>query len=124
MRTLDDPRKCILVVDDDLDILSIVSMLLEHEGYVVRTATNGQEALDAVAGEMPSLVLLDLKMPVMNGTAFARELRQRYDEPAPIVVMSAIDAPGRRAEEIGAEGWLAKPFDATALVDIVRRYVS
>jgi CheY-like chemotaxis protein len=117
-------RRDVLIVDDDDDILSIIAFLLEDEGFIVRTARNGEEALAAVREHMPRLVLLDLKMPVMNGGAFVRRFRELYDHAAPIVVMSASDSVGQRAADIGAEDWLAKPFDAAALTELVRRYAT
>ena len=112
----------VLVVDDDEDIRSIITTLLEDDGFVVRTACNGREALEAISQSMPRVILLDLKMPVMNGWAFVARFRELYQHAAPIVVMSAIDAAGRRAAEIGAEDWIAKPFDAAALTAMVRRH--
>lgn len=111
-------------MDDDEDILSIIAFMLEAEGFVVRTARNGEEALTAIREHMPRLVLLDLKMPVMNGWAFIRRFRELYEHAAPIVVMSAIDAIGQRAGDIGAEDWLAKPFEADALTEMVRRHAA
>jgi len=111
-------------VDDDEDILSIIAFMLEDEGFLVRTARNGEEALAAVRERMPRVVLLDLKMPVMNGWAFIHRFRELYQHAAPIVVMSAIDAVGRRAGDLGAEDWLAKPFEAAALTEMVRRHAA
>ena len=118
------PRGDVLIVDDDDDILAMVAMHIEDNGFPVRTARNGQEALDAIRERMPRLVLLDLKMPVMNGWDFIRRFRELYQHATPIVVMSAIDAVGRRAADLGAEDWLAKPFEATALTEMVRRYAA
>lgn len=112
----------VLIVDDDDDILFIVGMLLQTVGFAVRTAQNGVQALQAIEESMPRLVLLDLKMPVMNGWEFVRRFRERYAQAAPIVVMSAIDDIGRRAAALGVEDWLAKPFETSALLEMVRRH--
>lgn len=112
----------VLVVDDDDDILFMMEIVLEQEGFVVRTAHNGQEALETIREHMPRVVLLDLMMPVMNGWEFIRRFRDLYQHTTPIVVVSAIDAPRRRAAEIGAEDWLAKPFEVAALREMVRRH--
>ena len=69
----------------------------------------------------PDLIVLDMKMPVMNGREFADEYRRRQRSPAPIVVVTAADDAQRRAAEVGASGWIAKPFDPDALVDSVTR---
>src|SRR5438132_564747 len=78
----------ILVVDDDPSIRATVTEILELELYPVRTAPNGAAALRVVNEEPPALVLLDMRMPVMDGWAFARALRDRGDS-TPIVMMTA-----------------------------------
>ena len=115
-------KKPVLLVEDDLDLLGMVQLLLSGEGYEVITATNGREALDQVAQAMPGLILLDMKMPIMNGWEFAREFRARYDRQAPIVVLTAAEDARKRAEEIGAEDYLGKPFEIDDLLRIVTRY--
>ena len=107
----------ILVVEDDPDLLSLVELVLSDAGWRVLTAPEGRAALARVAAEMPALILLDMRMPGMNGWDFAREFRARHGRAAPIVVVTAAENARARAEEIGAEGWLAKPFD---LDDILR----
>ena len=118
-----DRAKTVLVVDDDRDLLSLVSLVLEEEGFHVETAADGREGLEAVKGGMPNLILLDMKMPVMNGWEFAREFQSRYDSRAPIVVITASEDARKRAEEIGAAGWIGKPFDLDALVRVVRSHI-
>lgn len=113
----------VLVVEDDADLLSMVRLVLEGAGYRVVTAAEGAEALQKVAGEMPALILLDMKMPGMDGWEFSRHFRARYNRQAPIVVLTAAENARRRAEEIGAEGYLGKPFEISELVAIAERYV-
>jgi CheY-like chemotaxis protein len=110
-------RPLVLVVDDDPDILDAICDILEGEGYRVARARHGLEALDRVAEEEPSIILLDLMMPVMDGLAFAQALRQRRNGAAriPIVVISA-DGNPQKAASVGAQGYLAKPFDIDALL--------
>jgi CheY-like chemotaxis protein len=71
---------------------------------------------------MPAIVLLDMRMPGMNGWEFAREFRSRHGRACPIVVVTAAENARQRAEEIGAEGWLAKPFDIEDVVRAVRTH--
>ncbi|MHB0868250.1 MAG: response regulator [Chloroflexota bacterium] len=120
---MESRSKSILVVDDDRDLLTLVAFVLESEGYQVETSSDGQQGLEAVSRGMPGLILLDMKMPVMDGWAFAREYHSRHNPGAPIVVLTAADDAKRRAEEIGAAGWIGKPFDLDALVAVVGRYV-
>jgi CheY-like chemotaxis protein len=109
-------RPLVLVVDDDPDILDAICDILEGEGYRVSRARHGLEALDRVHEERPGVILLDLMMPVMDGLAFAQALRQRrVDDRIPIVVISA-DGNPQKAAAVGAQGYLAKPFDIDALL--------
>jgi CheY-like chemotaxis protein len=110
----------ILVVDDDPNILDVVSELLDMEGYRVTTAANGAEALRVVEQQLPSLVLLDMRMPVLDGWGFAKELRAR-GVTLPILVMTAAQNARVWAEEIGAQGYVAKPFEVPALLDAVEK---
>jgi DNA-binding response OmpR family regulator len=108
----------ILVVDDDPSILHTVAAILAMENYQVQTARNGAEALAAVERTRPWLVLLDMRMPVLDGWGFARALRERGLQ-LPILVMTAAQDTRRWAEEIGAAGYLAKPFDLMDLLNAV-----
>ncbi len=98
-------------------------MLLQDAGYPVRTASNGLQALERTAEEMPGLILLDMRMPVMNGWEFAREFRARHDHACPIVVVTAAENAQLRAQEIQAEGWLAKPFDLDDVLRMAARFL-
>ncbi|ADO72921.1 response regulator [Stigmatella aurantiaca] len=111
------------MVDDDPDILEALSEILEAEGFEIRRARNGKEALDRLEPDPPQLILLDLMMPVMDGWEFAQRMRQR--PPAissiPLIVLSADRNVGSKAVDIGAVGHLAKPFELNDLLDMVRR---
>ncbi len=116
--------KLILVVDDDEIILSTVEFLLLDEGYSVLLASNGQEALACVEQQSPSLILLDMKMPIMDGWAFVAAYRSQPGPHAPIVVMTAAHEPADRASAVAAESYIAKPFDIDQLLTLVRTYAS
>jgi CheY-like chemotaxis protein len=112
----------VLVVDDDPDILEALSEILEAEGFEIRRARNGKEALERLEPDPPRLVLLDLMMPVMDGWEFAQRLKQRPKVAnIPIIVLSADRNVSNKAAEIGAVGHLAKPFELNDLLDMVRR---
>jgi len=111
----------VLVVDDDPDILDALSEILEVEGYDVQRARNGREALQRLEQGLPDLVLLDLMMPVMDGWEFARSLAPGARPP--IIVLSADRNVSAKAKEIGALGWLAKPFELSELLEAVRSVV-
>lgn len=113
-------KQPILVVDDDPAIRATISDILTTEGYPVETAADGAEALAVVERSRPALVLLDMRMPVLDGWGFARGLRERGLR-LPILVMTATQNARRWAEEIGADGYLAKPFDLLDLLRAVER---
>ena len=116
------PDAPILVVDDDESIRTTVSDVLDLEGFRVVTAANGAEALERVAQSQPAVVLLDMRMPVMDGWAFAHEVAVRGIR-VPILVMTAADNARAWAEEIGADGYVAKPFDLNELISAVHHMV-
>jgi CheY-like chemotaxis protein len=110
----------ILVVDDEATIRQTVSEALMMFGYTVMTARNGAEALAAAEETHPHVVLLDLRMPVMDGWEFARVARQRQLG-AKIVVMTATTDARRQAEDLAADAFLAKPFGIDQLLDVIER---
>lgn len=113
----------ILVIDDDPDLLELIDQALTAHGYRVGCARNGREALCKLEEGRPRLLLLDMRMPVMDGWAFASELRRRHDRAIPIVVMTAAENARRRAEEIQADAYLSKPFELQQLYETVDRTI-
>jgi CheY-like chemotaxis protein len=114
------PERPILVVDDDPTILVTVCEALDLEGFPFVTATNGAEALEAVDRNDPSLVLLDMRMPVLDGWGFMGAVRERGLNLSVVVMTAAADA-RRWAREIGAQGVLPKPFELDELLSAVER---
>src|SRR5262245_9221362 len=113
--------KNILLIEDEVDIRSILKDALEWEGYHVYTASNGKEGME-ILPQMPApgLILLDLMMPVMNGWEFANALEiDRAYADIPIVTLSAFSDPEKR---IRAKGSLKKPVDLDLLFAVARRY--
>jgi urea transport system substrate-binding protein len=113
----------ILVVDDDPDLREFLRLTLTSMGFEVTSAANGREALDVLEGYDPDLILLDMKMPVMDGWEFCRTLEGRDARP-PIVVLTAAPDPACRAAEAHADGWLGKPFEYEELEMAVRRFAA
>jgi CheY-like chemotaxis protein len=113
-----------MVVEDDSDVRETIVELLEDEGYEARAATNGQDALEMLRGaRAPGLILLDLRMPVMDGWEFRRQ--QRGDptlSQIPVVVMSADGALERKTEGMAAAAVLAKPVGLERLLETVHRF--
>jgi two-component system response regulator MprA len=110
----------ILVVDDEQDILDMLRELLSAEGYDVLMARDGIEALAVVERARPSLILLDMRMPRMDGWRFAEEVRRR-GVATPIVVMTAAQSARKWADEIRADDHIAKPFNIDEILAKVER---
>jgi CheY-like chemotaxis protein len=113
----------VLVVDDDESIREFVSVALSDEGYDVVTAADGASALETVGRERPGVILLDMRMPIMDGWEFSRAYHAMPEPHAPIIVVTAARDAEERASQIQAEGYLAKPFDLDDLLAMVGRYV-
>jgi CheY-like chemotaxis protein len=116
-------KRRILIVEDDDELRHNVAVILGEIGYLVVSAPNGREALQLlVADDLPDLILLDLRMPVMDGWEFARVLRyyRRFAE-IPIVVISAL-APGPGPWHPSVDGVVAKPFTPSALLNEVEKH--
>lgn len=111
----------VLVVDDDSSILDTVTSILTSEGFHVMAASGGQEALSLLHSWHPTLVLLDMRMPIMDGWAVARAMQESGSE-VPIIVMTAAESAKRWADEIGAAGHLAKPFGLDELIECVEEH--
>src|SRR5947208_15689109 len=110
----------VLVVDDDAGVREFVRGNLELEGYTVREAASAAEGLTALEQEPPDLILLDVKMPEVDGWEMLRQVQERFGVGAiPVIVFSgqveerAVD----EAETRGARGFLGKPFDPQRLID-------
>ena len=113
----------VLLVEDDDDIREALSQVLENAGYAVVTAPNGQVGLESLRVHHPSLILLDLMMPVMNGWQFRRH--QRADEAlagVPVIVISADESARTEAAALGAEGFLPKPIVIDQLLQLVAQH--
>ena len=113
----------ILVVDDDADILQVVKINLELEGFDVDTAEDGREAVDKAMAEPPQLILLDIMMPRMDGLTALRRIRSHGSTGnTSIILLTARGLPEDRVRglELGADDYITKPFDIGELVARVK----
>ena len=115
-----EAKRPVLIVDDEAAIRSTLVDILTGHGYPVRTAGNGAEALQIVGQVQPAVVLLDMRMPVMDGWTFARELKERGIK-LPLVVMAPNESVVRWCMEVGGVEPLGKPFDLRQLLHAVDR---
>jgi DNA-binding response OmpR family regulator len=112
----------ILVVDDEPQVVWMLQFSLEAEGYETLSARDGRAALDEVREHHPSVVLLDIMMPVMDGWAFLEELQAiPADERPRVIVVSARSSLRDRAKaaELGADAFVAKPFNVDDLLVVL-----
>jgi two-component system, OmpR family, KDP operon response regulator KdpE len=111
----------LLVVDDDPEILSSLSIHLRADGYRVLRATGGKEALAALEQEMPALAIVDLMMPGMDGFETSRRIKRRAD--IPIIILTAVDTEETKVSAIEqyADDYLTKPFSYAELAARVGR---
>lgn len=114
-------RPAILLVDDDLALLSVLARRLRREGYEVRTSSSGHGALAMIEQVWPSLLIVDLMMPRMDGFELCRRVKSVAD--LPIIILSAVDVSEAKVSALDqyAEDYVTKPFDSDELVARVRR---
>jgi CheY-like chemotaxis protein len=115
---------CILLVDDDIDLLDTLVRLLRRQGYTCRVARSGDEAIRAVEAELPDVVVTDLRMPGVDGWAVARYARQQCP-PVPVIVMTAYTTSEtyQNTRRMGGTTYLTKPFASADLMDAIWRAV-
>ena len=124
---MSESRPRILVVDDEPDLLTVLKIGLETEGYDVLTATDGEQGLALARQFMPDLLMLDLMLPGLDGYKVCRALKfdERYKK-IPIFILSARsgETDRRLALELGADEFHSKPYEIRALVARVRARIA
>jgi CheY-like chemotaxis protein len=128
MSKITSTKSTILVAEDNEDNRFIMKMLLEMRGYRVVTAANGLEALVNAEREHPDLILMDLRMPLLNGLATTRQLRQHADarlRQLPVIALSAYDPTQHRAVAIaaGCNDYVTKPIDYDGLEKLIETFL-
>jgi DNA-binding response OmpR family regulator len=111
----------VLVVDDDDATRSAESAVLTEDGFRVIEARDGEEAMRAIDIDPPSLVVLDIQMPGVDGPSFARKMRTALRR-VPLVIVTGAEDPKHEADRCNAEAYLSKPFDGAELLRVVRRF--
>ena len=123
---MSEPRQRILIVDDEMDLLTVLKFGLEAEGYEVVTASDGEQGLAAARQLIPDLMVLDLMLPRMDGYKVCRALKfdDRYRN-IPVFILSARsgETDRRLALELGADEVHTKPYDMRVLVGRIRARV-
>jgi len=117
----------ILVVEDSRFQAKLIQMLLEENGYVVRVARNGQEGIEALKEERPSIIVSDIVMPVMDGFEMCRAIKSQSElKHIPIVLLTTQSKPQDvlRGLESGADGYVTKPYDEKLLLSTIEGMLS
>lgn len=118
-------RKCVLLVDDEPDILRTVVFRLKKAGYQIITAENGKTGLELARKERPDLILLDLRVPVMDGCEVCQRLKSDDNfKEIPVIFLTAsmVDKITDKIKEFGAEDYIIKPFESEELLNKVKKY--
>ena len=122
-----EPKFLILVVDDSADNLAVISLALQHQGYRVVTANNGEDAV-AVAGQtLPNLILMDINLPTLDGLGATRRILDTEAlRDVPVVAITAFGTEGfqRAAYDVGVSGYLTKPLDFERMFQLIARLLS
>ena len=113
----------VLVVDAEIYIVGLIVDLLHDEGYAVRSALNGAEALRMIGERRPALILMDMYMPQMTGMMLLEHLRSEAISDIPVVLMTASPCAAQQMSLMANVDYLAKPFDIEELLRCVSRYV-
>jgi CheY-like chemotaxis protein len=112
----------VLVVDDDRDLADVCSLVLATEGYETGIACNGIEAVEAINNENADVVLLDIKMPLLDGLSVCKMVKENPSTSRlPVIIMSASEMLLQEAGDVSADAVIAKPFDIDILIETVNR---
>jgi len=119
------PVKRLLVVDDEKDIVTLLQLLLEREGYIVDIATSAYDALERAHDHRYEMLVTDLMMPGMDGFQLIKKLRQYYATNIPVLVVTAIKDPRPKLDAVGLHDAdiLEKPFVRKTLVAAIKKLV-
>lgn len=120
-------KKCILVVDDDVEITMIIEEILKANHYDVVIAHDGLKAIERSHEVRADLILMDLKLPIFSGFWFCDAFKHRPEtKHIPIVVVSSLNSPEdvKKAYQVGATGFLKKPFQSAELLEAVEKAIA
>jgi len=116
----------VLIIDDEKAVRDAIKKALKNEGYQILYAENGQQGIEILKSEQPTLVFLDLKMPVMDGVAFLKKIQPKHDDPYKIVVITGHgeDKDINKCYKLGATSFLRKPLSMTEICCVAERCIT
>ncbi|MFQ6079694.1 MAG: response regulator transcription factor [Thermodesulfobacteriota bacterium] len=112
-------QKKILIVEDETNLAKVIQFNLERAGYRTEGASDGAEAMEKIDLSPPDLVLLDLLIPSIDGWEVARRIRGNPETKDIKILMLSIVSNGKKASEVGADGYIVKPFSMEKLLNTV-----
>ena len=113
-------RNNVFLIDDDINILTSVSMLLETEGYKVRTFSDGESGLKAILENDPDIAVVDIKMPRLDGIELLKKLRKTSDMPVIFLTSKDTEIDELLGLKVGADDYITKPFSQKILIERIR----
>lgn len=114
MERVSNGKHCVLVVDDDEDVLLLIQGLLRSQGYIPSISPNGENMMDIITQSRPDLILLDLQMKGLDGGTVCHLLKSNHTTSTiPIIMCSASENVAKVTQECGANGYIRKPFEAS-----------
>lgn len=116
--------KRILVVDDDPTLIKVVKPFLENHGYAVHVATDGEEGIEEIKKQLPELIVLDVKMPKMNGYTFIFEMKKIPNaSKIPVIVLTSKEGMAEIFKIEGVKEYILKPFKPEILLTAVNKHL-
>lgn len=122
-----ESKYLILVVDDSADNLAVISLYLQHQGYRVVTANNGEDAVTVATQTAPNVILMDINLPGLDGLGATRRIRETESlREVPVIAITAFGTEGfqRAAYDVGVSGYLTKPIDLDRMHQLIARLLS
>ena len=122
-----ESKYLILVVDDSADNLAVISLYLQHKGYTVVTANNGEDAVAVATQMLPNVILMDINLPTLDGLGATRRIRETEGlRDTPVIAITAFGTEGfqRAAYDVGVSGYLTKPIDLDRMHQLIARLLS
>ena len=122
----DDQKKTVLLVEDNEDNLVVYRTILEHVGYVVIEARDGEEGVSRARSDLPDIILMDISIPKMDGWEATERLKGSDDTSAiPIIALTAhaLEEDRAKAMRAGCDGYLAKPVEPRRVVQEVEKFI-
>jgi CheY-like chemotaxis protein len=117
-------NECVLICDDDIDILEVTKIILQMKGYRVETLSNSDELFKKIEQIKPDIILMDLWIPEIGGEKAIMKLKEnKQTQDIPVIIFSANNDISVIAEKVGAQGYLCKPFEIKDLEEIIEKNI-